>query len=1149
VHEIRKSQFENFIHGIIRDIEPQELNLPTFGRKKSKPEVNNKKLNVETPGLPYVQETFYDGYKLKSEPSLSESATIPVKNGKYPCYVHTYPDLSDEDDYQFNFVKIVVEGIENCYLNRNSKGQVFFDKSFRKSLFLREHINKKSNKISIDRIDLRNSETLKELEKISFVEEIELHGFKNIKNWDGLSKLKNLKKLKLVSCDVSFSTTENFFKNLYSLKNLEEFTIDDTCDIPRPNKSKFPKDLYLKKLKSFKIDFREEWKKSDHESYPKHKGYGNDKVWFICSHLPNIYQFPNFEKFKSLEKLRIYNYFDPDQKEGSLFNYEYGFEDYYQSINQLCKNSKIKDIWIYGYNFKQSNELASTRFLDAVLKLTKDTTVKVNGINKNTLKNISEKPISSTSVKINRLELVCKVEEIYDPKLISHENDKVVLNYFANIQDNENRGLLNDCFSQDIEEIVINPTYQFIRSEMDYVDTYAPLKEHLKRNKKLKKIIFKFDENDVSGDYGGMSGYWGDYESTFFNNIISELLTKYPNLKIILQHDSFNEALTNNTKIGFYIKIFEMFRILNENTKTKNRFEILGFNINSISKILEKYFLDIVDTLVVIEDNMGWNESKDIRDIEFFDKYKNFESPNPFPINLGTKNIELSYEGTKPYIKESKFINRMFEHETFWSFADNKYYHFLNDKIEGYDADKPIIIVKQKYLDRTKSTIFKNIKHYFYFAEVDYTSDEYDNIHYKKFWKDKEYFKFPKSVKFNKLETLNIFGGRDVKLNNLVYQVDCSNLKQLILCRCIDKDRTFPILPNLENLIIENKYTQKAKPYSKLSNLPKIKHLEFLVLFNYNDTNSRWNAAEFDFTDIYKLSNLSYLKMRSVNPEYMPPLKTLKNLEELELSFKLITGDMGSDDGIINENLADKDFEFLHHLKKLKKLDLDIPHDESDIIGPLLLSYVNPGIEELVLDLHYYDQDINNGYETIKYITKHLKNLRKLKLIMGRKEKFETSRKKKFIYFRKTGEKWEEGKEGPRPFILDLNKFTSLKKLEKIEFRQYWEDDMGYKVINPIKITKLRKIKKIIIDDNKFSSEDLIKIRNITEGPRDKFLEACKKKDKSIKNEYSLSKKDKKKYDLLDKREIKFNGTYDYDWSGDTIEDILKKRKRFPKYH
>ena len=49
--------------------------------------------------------------------------------------------------------------------------------------------------------------------------------------------------------------------------------------------------------------------------------------------------------------------------------------------------------------------------------------------------------------------------------------------------------------------------------------------------------------------------------------------------------------------------------------------------------------------------------------------------------------------------------------------------------------------------------------------------------------KRNEYFKFPQSVKFNKLETLNIFGGRDVKLDSLLKQTDSSNLKQLILDR------------------------------------------------------------------------------------------------------------------------------------------------------------------------------------------------------------------------------------------------------------------------------------------------------------------------------------------------------------------------------
>ena len=38
-------------------------------------------------------------------------------------------------------------------------------------------------------------------------------------------------------------------------------------------------------------------------------------------------------------------------------------------------------------------------------------------------------------------------------------------------------------------------------------------------------------------------------------------------------------------------------------------------------------------------------------------------------------------------------------------------------------------------------------------------------------------------------------------------------------------------------------------------------------------------ATEFDFTDIYKLSKLKFLKLNELNPEYLPPLKTLKNLE------------------------------------------------------------------------------------------------------------------------------------------------------------------------------------------------------------------------------------------------------------------------------
>ena len=396
VHEIRKTQFEDFIHGIVKNVELQELNLSKYVKKINKLKVKNNKLTINVPGLASIQDAFYDGYKLKTEPSLLEIVTIPVKNGKYPCYIHSYSDKEiDEDGNKFNNVYVVVEGLEGCYLNRNSKGQIFFDKTFRESLFLRENINNKSKKILIDNIDLRNSESLKELEKISFVEELELHGLKNITNWAELSKLKNLKKLKLVACNVNYIVSDNFFKSLYSLNNLEELIINDRCFITTPSvteEKKFPKNLYFKKIKSYEIEFRKDWINTNHKNYPDYKGYGNEKAQFIYVRLPNIYNFPNFEKFKSLEKLRLYNYFDLDEKEGSLFiNYELsGVKLYFKTINQLCKISKIKDIWIDGYHFNKTDELVDTSFLEAALLLTKDTDVKVNGINNSTLTKIKK---------------------------------------------------------------------------------------------------------------------------------------------------------------------------------------------------------------------------------------------------------------------------------------------------------------------------------------------------------------------------------------------------------------------------------------------------------------------------------------------------------------------------------------------------------------------------------------------------------------------------------------------------------------------------------------------------------------------------------------------------------------------------------------
>ena len=101
---------------------------------------------------------------------------------------------------------------------------------------------------------------------------------------------------------------------------------------------------------------------------------------------------------------------------------------------------------------------------------------------------------------------------------------------------------------------------------------------------------------------------------------------------------------------------------------------------------------------------------------------------------------------------------------------------------------------------------------------------------------------------------------------------------------------------------------------------------------------------------------------------------------------------------------------------------------------------------------------------------------------------------------------------------------------------------MGFKIINPISITKLKKLKTLNIKNGKFSSNDLEIINKLTTGERDKFLEECMKKDKSISSEYSLPSKEKKIYDKLNK-EFKFGDPY-RDWGYDTIEEILAERKK-----
>ncbi len=384
--EIRKKQFEDFIIGIIKDIEPQELDLSKLGNKSKKRDISNKKLEISTDLISAGVSELFDGYKLKNDIDFSLTKIIlPMNKGSYPVYLHCYDQKDFEGEDEVN-VKIVVEGIKGCYLNKSEKGKLIANKTFKESSYLRNVINAKLKYAEIDKIDLRDTKTLKEIEKLKDIEHLVLANMKYIKDWSPLSKLKKLKHLHLDGCIVDWHTATSFFKALYKLPKLEKLSTDVHTWLREPM-GEFPKNIYPKKLKDFEVvvpkDLKDE-KPSD--EYIDHKGYAaSDHDQYYMGRILQVHNFPNFEKIKSFEKLRYYNYFSVKHKEGNAIN---NLCSEYLDLSVLKNFNKLKDIWIYGYDFKKSSELKNTKFLKAAKRILKYKKVLINGISEKNLKSL-----------------------------------------------------------------------------------------------------------------------------------------------------------------------------------------------------------------------------------------------------------------------------------------------------------------------------------------------------------------------------------------------------------------------------------------------------------------------------------------------------------------------------------------------------------------------------------------------------------------------------------------------------------------------------------------------------------------------------------------------------------------------------------------
>tara|TARA_B100001996_G_scaffold306741_1_gene247985 strand:- start:238 stop:1413 length:1176 start_codon:yes stop_codon:yes gene_type:complete len=150
-------------------------------------------------------------YKNKKMIPIDMSQAFPVDNGTYPVYAYCY--TQEEDEFNSDFVKIVVENIKGCHLNKNEIGDMVFERNRSTSQMVERCQKKQYKKVALDKIDLRDSTKLEEIARLEDVQHLTLRNINDGMNllhsskisWDvsPLLKLNKLKKLTLDHCDRS----------------------------------------------------------------------------------------------------------------------------------------------------------------------------------------------------------------------------------------------------------------------------------------------------------------------------------------------------------------------------------------------------------------------------------------------------------------------------------------------------------------------------------------------------------------------------------------------------------------------------------------------------------------------------------------------------------------------------------------------------------------------------------------------------------------------------------------------------------------------------------------------------------------------------------------------------------------------------------
>ena len=953
----------------------------------------------------------------------------------------------------------------------------------------------------------RNSKfkKLEDIKDFISVENVEIKNLNSITDWSLLKKFSNVRTLDLSNCLVD---KKSFFEGISTLSKLSELSVDSYCFF-QDSEEKIKTKIKFSSIKKFIFIFPE-------------KGVPDLDLPGVKEIKHNFIQkYPNFPSaFDGLEEIELINY-----------------DNYLEKIkkddpyNEYTEEKEIYD-GADIYNLSRLKNLNNVKFCKTSEEIYKKELI-VNKIfnfpNHKKIK-INHLPISQIKQKLTKGNLL-----YLDFTYLSYEDrNRTNVNFHSKINDalevhypsqhyHGYTDRFNEVLKQEIKHVIIGPTYDFLRDSLEEysLHTIDFVKDKILKIKSLESITFEFDESTENKDenWNNYSGY-----STEFIQLLKGIISK--KIKVVLDYKDLKSSSDLDAK---YLYIFSFFINIQANNELKSYLIIKNLNLKDVSKFFNDTLYNKVKTIMVIDDQSESKFLKKFRDIEMILEDDFIPDYIAYGLHLNDASDYINFSKIKGKKEES--FKWFFEEEIWYG------YQIIPEERFKRNPGRCIVVVKKSFLDNSKKIIFNNLED----ISFQYIGKKsYDN--YEIIFKNKS-FSFPKSINYNSVKQLFIYGNPPVKLNSLDF---LENLEKLYFHNYIDENDKncwiFPKLNKLKHLDLSIYFPFQSSEDRTLKNIEQCKNLEEIhsnVGECTNHEETRWVTIDVDLTSFKTLKNLKKLDLSSIDQTLVKKLEKLETLEEFELVNPcMITENMGSDDGTVHDPMTEKDLEFLKHSKKLKKLKIFFPRfgeEKINVDSKKFFSFINPNLEDIEINCSNGKEELHFATDFYLEIINRFKNIKKIDLDINCRNAPELKYDEKVEGAREIAAAKRE-KNAKNPVKIDFKDLIKHKSLEQLKLR--FDSYIGTRLFNVQEIVNL-KAKKIGISEEKFKTEDLEKIFDKIVTKRQKFLLDFNKKNKGeeVLSAYKLDEENKKLYD-----EIEDEDENELEIDGHGILDILVKR-------